>query len=161
MHLVPQSCVQADPDRETLSRSVEVWIWLTKCFAAGIPSLTNRTLGQLPMHDDHEKSATAQETAALVSKNYTSLRDDIGLLLKLMHIARNIVAVSDPEVPQDLCAAAQFDQMLYQLIILCVNVTSKGYDTDAGDETARTRLNDILELCMCPSKIPLIAAIRC
>ncbi|KAK1755701.1 hypothetical protein QBC47DRAFT_300455 [Echria macrotheca] len=133
--------------RVALAESVEVWIWLTKCFAAGIPSLTNRTLGQLPLHpDEHDRAPTPQETTAMILKNYTSLKEDLHLLLKLMHIARNLQVTPEPEVPQDLCAAAQFDQMLYQLIILCVNVTGKAYDGDLVDENVRARLNEISDM---------------
>ncbi|KAK0709765.1 hypothetical protein B0T26DRAFT_722871 [Lasiosphaeria miniovina] len=132
--------------RETLSSSVEIWIWLTKDFAAAIPSLTTRSIGPLATLNDPEKGATTQESTALITKNYTSLKEDLQLLIKLMHIARNLLVVPEPEVAQDLCAAAQFDQMLYQTIILCVNVTSKAYDGDILEEGARLRLGEITEL---------------
>lgn len=68
-------------------------------------------------------------------------------MIKLMHVARNLLVVPEPEIPQDLCAAAQFDQMLYQTIILCINVTSKAYDGDVLEESARLKLSEITELC--------------
>ncbi|KAK3381379.1 hypothetical protein B0H63DRAFT_202101 [Podospora didyma] len=132
--------------RETLSRNVEIWIWLAKDFAAAIPSLTTRSIGPLSSINDPEKGVTPQESTALITKNYQSLKDDLGLLIKLMHIARNLLVVPEPEIPQDLCAASQFDQMLYQTIILCVNVTSKAYDGDVLEESARTKLSEITEL---------------
>lgn len=64
-----------------------------------------------------------------------------------MHIARNLLVTSEPEVPQDICAAVHFDQMVYQTIILCVNVTSKGYDGEILDEASRSKLNEITDLC--------------
>ncbi|KAK4643615.1 hypothetical protein QC761_406650 [Podospora bellae-mahoneyi] len=132
--------------RENLSKSVEVWIWLTRDFAAAIPSLTTRSIGPLASLNDPDKGVTAQESTTLITKNYQSLRDDLQLLIKLMHIARNLLVVPEPEIPQDLCAAAQFDQMLYQTIILCVNVTSKAYDGDILEEGARLKLSEITEL---------------
>lgn len=57
---------------------------------------------------------------------------------------------AEPEVPQDICAAVHFDQMVYQTIILCVNVTSKGYDGEILDENQRLKLGDVTELCMYP-----------
>ncbi|KAK0708358.1 hypothetical protein B0H67DRAFT_603356 [Lasiosphaeris hirsuta] len=132
--------------RETLSQSVEIWIWLTKDFAAAIPSLTTRSIGPLSSLNDPDKGVTPQESTALITKNYPSLKDDLQLLIKLMHIARNLLVVPEPEIPQDLCAAAQFDQMLYQTIILCVNVTSKAYDGDILEEAARLKLSEITEL---------------
>ncbi|KAK4453854.1 hypothetical protein QBC34DRAFT_290600 [Podospora aff. communis PSN243] len=132
--------------RETLSRSVEIWIWLTKCFAAAIPSLTTRSIGPLSTLNDPDRGVTPQESTALITKNYPSLKEDLQLLIKLMHIARNLLVVPEPEIPQDLCAAAQFDEMLVQTITLCVNVTSKAYDGDILDESARHKLTEISDL---------------
>ncbi|KAL2161968.1 hypothetical protein VTH06DRAFT_7753 [Thermothelomyces fergusii] len=132
--------------RETLSKSVEVWIWLKKDFEAAIPSLTTRSFGPPSSLSDPEKAITPLESTALITKNYASLKEDLQLLIKLMHIARNLLVVPEPEIPQDLCAAAQFDQMLYKTIILCINVTSKAYDGDVLEEASRLKLSDITEL---------------
>ncbi|KAL2115900.1 hypothetical protein VTJ04DRAFT_10155 [Mycothermus thermophilus] len=132
--------------REAMSKSVEVWIWLTRDFAAAIPSLTTRSIGPLSSLNDPDKGVTPLESTALITKNYPSLKEDLQLLIKLMHIARNLLVVPEPEIPQDLCAAAQFDQMLYQTIILCINVTSKAYDGDVLEESARLKLGEITEL---------------
>lgn len=136
--------------RETLSRNVEIWIWLTKIFGAAIPSLTTRSVGPLSSLNDPEKGVTPQESTALIVKNHHSLKDDLSILNKLMHIARNLLVTSEPEVPQDICAAVHFDQMVYQTIILCVNVTSKGYDGEILDESSRAKLNEITDMCKCP-----------
>lgn len=147
--------------RETLSRNVEIWIWLTKDFAAAIPSLTTRSIGPLSSLNDPDKGVTPQESTALITKNYPSLKEDLQLLIKLMHIARNLLVVPEPDIPQDLCAAAQFDQMLYQTIVLCVNVTSKAYDGDILDESARLKLSEISELCryrVLTAQLPLSGA---
>ncbi|KAK3316179.1 hypothetical protein B0H66DRAFT_534442 [Apodospora peruviana] len=132
--------------RETLSKSVEVWLWLTKCFAAAIPGLTTRSIGPLSAVNNHDNGVTPRESTKLIIHNYASLKEDLSLLSKLMHIARNLLVVPEPEIPQDLCAAVQFDQMLYQTIVLCINVTSKAYDGDVLEETARLKLTEITEL---------------
>lgn len=124
-----------------------IWIWLTRIFAAAIPNLTTRSVGPLASLNDPDKGVTPQESTALIIKNYQGLKDDLQILNKLMHIGRNLLVTSEPEVPQDLCAAVHFDQMVYQTIILCVNVTSKGYDGEHLDEVSRTRLNEITDLC--------------
>lgn len=133
--------------REALSRNVPIWIWLTRIFAAAIPNLTTRSVGPLASLNDPDKGVTPQESTALILKNYQALKDDLQILNKLMHIARNLLVTTEPEVPQDLCAAVHFDQMVYQTIILCVNVTSKGYDGEVLDDTSRSRLNEITDLC--------------
>lgn len=123
-----------------------IWIWLTRIFAAAIPNLTTRSVGPLASLNDPDKGVTPQESTALIIKNYQGLKDDLQILNKLMHIARNLLVTAEPEVPQDLCAAVHFDQMVYQTIILCVNVTSKGYDGEVLDDNSRARLNEITDL---------------
>ncbi|KAF5134414.1 hypothetical protein E5D57_005048 [Metarhizium anisopliae] len=131
---------------EALSRNVAIWIWLTRIFAAAIPSLTTRSVGPLSSLNDPDRGVSPQESTALIVMNHASIKEDLGTLIKLMHIARNLLVNAEPEVPQDICAAVHFDQMVYQTIILCVNVTSKGYDGEILDETQRLKLADITEL---------------
>lgn len=132
---------------EALSRNVTIWVWMTRIFASAIPNLTTRSVGPLASLNDPDKGVTPQESTALIIKNYQGLKDDLQILNKLMHIARNLLVTTEPEVPQDICAAVHFDQMVYQTIILCVNVTSKGYDGEVLDDNSRTRLNEITDLC--------------
>lgn len=79
--------------------------------------------------------------------NHGSIKEDLTILTKLMHISRNLLVNAEPQVPQDICAAVHFDQMVYQTIILCVNVTSKGYDGEILDEAHRLKLAEVTELC--------------
>jgi palmitoyltransferase len=139
--------------REAVSRNVAIWIWLTRIFAAAIPSLTTRSVGPLSSLNDPEKGVTPQESTALIVMNHVSIREDLETLIKLMHIARNLLVNAEPEVPQDICAAVHFDQMVYQTIILCVNVTSKGYDGEILDEAQRIKLGGVTELCQCPTNV--------
>lgn len=70
------------------------------------------------------------------------------MLIKLMHIARNLLVTTEPEIPQDLSAAINFDHEVYEAICLCVNVTSKGIDGEMPeDDASRVKLNEITELC--------------
>lgn len=130
-----------------MSRNVSIWIWLTRIFAAAIPSLTTRSVGPLSSLNDPEKGVSPQESTALIVMNHCTIKEDLTTLIKLMHIARNLLVNAEPEVPQDICAAVHFDQMVYQTIILCVNVTSKGYDGEILDEIQRQKLTEITEHC--------------
>ncbi|KAJ6787924.1 hypothetical protein PWT90_06404 [Aphanocladium album] len=132
--------------RETLSHNVEIWIWLTRILAASIPTLTARSVGPLSSLNDPEKGVSPHESTALIVMNYDSIKNDLTVLTKLMHISRNLLVNAEPQVPQDICAAVHFDQMVYQTIILCVNVTSKGYDGEILDEAHRLKLAEITEL---------------
>jgi palmitoyltransferase len=51
------------------------------------------------------------------------------------------------EVAQDICAATQLDRQVTKLMVVCINVTSKGYDGENVDPTTRRHLNEITELC--------------
>lgn len=133
--------------REKLSRNVAIWIWMTRIVAAAVPSLTARSVGPLSSLNDPDKGVTPTESTNLIIKNWASLKEDLSILSKLLHVARNLLVTPEPEIPQDLCAAVHFDQMVYQVIILCVNVTSKGYDGEILDNASRTKLNEITDGC--------------
>lgn len=81
----------------------------------------------------------------LILKNYMDLIQDLTLLNHLMVISRNMLAIK--EIAQELCAAVQFNKVVNRLILLCVNVTSKGYDGENVDEKSRIRLNEVTEMC--------------
>ncbi|KAI6784516.1 uncharacterized protein J7T54_006561 [Emericellopsis cladophorae] len=131
--------------REALARNVPIWILLTKIFASAIPSLTTRSVGPLASLSDPDKGVTPQESTQFIVKNHASIKEDLTMLIKLMHIARNLLVNADPQVPQDICGAVRFDQMVYKTIVLCVNVTSKGYDGEILDDSQRQKLTDITE----------------
>jgi len=131
--------------REALSTNVEIWVYLMKIFAAAIPTLNARSVG--PVSDYSDAAATPSvDSSSLIITNYVALKEDLLMLNRLMLIARNLLVHSEPEIPQDICAAVNFDQMVCQTIILCVNVTSKAYDGDILDDGCRNKLADINEL---------------
>ncbi|RYP30826.1 hypothetical protein DL767_006039 [Monosporascus sp. MG133] len=135
--------------REVLSRNLRVWIWLRRAVCAAICDLNERSLGvrSEPLVPTKFIDITTPEVTALIIKNYAALKEALQMLNKLMHIARNLLVTTDPEVPQDLSAAVNFDQEVYEAICLCVNVTSKGIDGEMPeDETSRAKLNEITEL---------------
>ncbi|KAM3555608.1 hypothetical protein ARSEF4850_005912 [Beauveria asiatica] len=132
--------------RETLSNNVEIWVWLTRILAASVPTLTARSVGPLSSLNDPKKGVSTHESTALIVMNYDNIKNDLSILTKLMHISRNLLVNAEPQVPQDICSAVHFDQMVYQTIILCVNVTSKGYDSEILDEADRIKLAEITEL---------------
>ncbi|OTA56318.1 hypothetical protein K449DRAFT_387696 [Hypoxylon sp. EC38] len=136
--------------REVLSRNVRVWIWLRRAVCAAICDLNEKSLGvrSEPFVQTRFLDITTPEVTALIIKNYVSLKEALQMLNKLMHIARNLLVTTDPEVPQDLSAAIHFDHEVYEAICLCVNVTSKGIDGEMPeDEASRAKLNEITELC--------------
>lgn len=133
--------------REALSRNVEIWVYLTKIFASAVPYLTTRCIGPLSSLNDPNARVSGPESTALILKNYASLKEDLQMLNKLMHIARNLLVTQEPEVPQDICAAVSFDQMVYQTIILCINMANKGIGPEKLDDSTRAKLKEIDDLC--------------
>ena len=125
-----------------------------------LPSISLRSLGgESSDPRDTAKGDAPQDSPALIVTHYATLKEDLQILNKLMHIARNILVTDEPEIPQDLCAAAMFDQMVYQAIRLCVNVTSKGCEGEVLCDTSRMRLNEITDMCRfsvlrCPGHSP-------
>jgi len=121
-------------------------MWLAKIFNAAVPSLTVRSV--LPLSDANDPdTGLAASQSSLVIKNYSSLKEDLQVLNKLMHIARNLLVTTEPVIPQDICAAALFNRVVYQTIALCVNVAGKGLDREV-DVESRKKLNEITDLCM-------------
>ncbi|KAI1498799.1 hypothetical protein F5X99DRAFT_311429 [Biscogniauxia marginata] len=135
--------------RELLSKNLRVWIWLRRAVCAAICDLNEKSLGvrSEPFVPTKFIDITTPEVTALIIKNYVPLKEALQMLNKLMHIARNLLVTTDPEVPQDLSAAISFDHEVYEAICLCVNVTSKGIDGEMPeDDASRVKLNEITEL---------------
>ncbi|KAK8120974.1 hypothetical protein PG999_005094 [Apiospora kogelbergensis] len=135
--------------RETLSSNLRVWLWLRRAICAAICDLNEKSLGirSEPLVPTKFLDVTTQEVTALIIKNYVPLKEALQMLIKLMHIARNLLVTTEPEIPQDLSAAINFDHEVYEAICLCVNVTSKGIDGEMPeDDASRVKLNEITEL---------------
>lgn len=135
--------------REILSKNLKIWIWLRRAVSATICDLNEKSLGirSQPFVQTRFIDITTPEVTALIIKNYASLKEALQILNKLMHIARNLLVTTDPQVPQDLSAAINFDHEVYESITLGVNVTSKGIDGEMPeDDASRVKLNEITEL---------------
>ncbi|KAI4592808.1 hypothetical protein KJ359_010441 [Pestalotiopsis sp. 9143b] len=135
--------------RELLSRNLKIWIWLRRAISAAICDLNEKSLGVRaePFVPTRFIDITAPQIMALIMKNYAHLKEALQMLNKLMHIARNLLVTTDPEVPQDLSAAVNFDHEVYEAICLCVNVTSKGIDGEMPeDDASRAKCSEIQEL---------------
>lgn len=118
---------------------------LQKIFNRAVPLLETRSLRQPQPTDVAESDHDVSQSAELILSNYDVLREDLHYLNNLLVISRNMLAIK--ETAQEICAAAQFDRAVQKLVVLCVNVTSKGYDGETVDEVRRGKLNEITELC--------------
>jgi palmitoyltransferase len=113
-----------------------------------ITLLESRSLQQTRTSEGEPNGHDVSESAESILKNYEVLREDLHYLNNLLVISRNMLAIK--ETAQDICKSVGFDREVHRLIVLCVNVTSKGYDGENVDEGRRVKLNEITELCWCP-----------
>jgi len=135
--------------RESLAKNVDIWMRLQKIFLMAVPTLVSRSLREMYTETGIPSGLDVPESANLILKNYDLLVEDLGYLNNLLVISRNMLAIK--ETAQEICAAVSFDKAIHKLIILCVNVTSKGYDGENVDEFSRGKLNEITELCKLPT----------
>lgn len=124
---------------------MDIWIRLQKIFNLAVPSLVQRSLRESYTEAGIPNGLDVPESATLILKNYESLREDLHFLNNLLVISRNMLAIK--ETAQEICASVQFDKAVQKLIILCVNVTSKGYDGENVTDMDRARLLEVTELC--------------
>ncbi|KAI0968191.1 hypothetical protein F4678DRAFT_205861 [Xylaria arbuscula] len=135
--------------REILSKNIRIWIWLRRAISAAICDLNEKSLGvrSEPFVATRFIDITTPEVTALIIKNYAPLKEALQMLNKLMHIARNLLVTTNPEIPQNLSATINFDHEVIEAICLCVNVLSKGIDGEMPeDDASRVKLNEITEL---------------
>lgn len=131
--------------RETLAKNVDIWKHLQNIFSAATSLLESRSLQKTSAVEGEPSGHDVSESAELILKNYEALREDLHYLNNLLVISRNMLAIK--ETAQEICRAVGFEREVHRLIVLCVNVTSKGYDGENVDEGRRVKLNEITELC--------------
>ncbi|KAK5241094.1 hypothetical protein LTR16_009774, partial [Cryomyces antarcticus] len=105
-----------------------VWKDLVECFRAAIPSLERRSFAAIDAASPDYENASG----TLIASNYPGLYKDLERLDDLLAITRNVLTVGDKV--QDLAAEHLFDVEVFRLISVCVKVTARGYDGDAGSQ---------------------------
>jgi palmitoyltransferase len=118
---------------------------LNLAFHYAVPFLGVRSMREAFAEEAAPDVTNIPESSALIAEHYNTLVEDLTLLNNLLVIGRNMLAVK--EVAQDICATVHLDTQVIKLIVLCVNVTSKGYDGENVDSNTRLKLNEVTELC--------------
>ncbi|KAF2273615.1 uncharacterized protein EI97DRAFT_383037 [Westerdykella ornata] len=114
--------------REELGLSHEFWDDLSQVLKAAIPSLERRCFAAPdPATPEYEGLC-----GPLIASCSTSLLKDLERLNQLVAIARNVLTCG--EKAQNLAAARLFDKDIFALINVCVRVTARGYDGEAGTQ---------------------------
>ncbi|KAJ4983675.1 essential cytoplasmic protein [Stagonosporopsis vannaccii] len=114
--------------REELGLSWEFWDDLAAVLKASIPSLEKRCFAQPdPAAPEYEGLS-----GPLIASYSPSLLRDLERLNQLVCIARNVLVHG--ERVQNLSAERLFDKDIFNLVNVCVRVTARGYDGEAGTQ---------------------------
>lgn len=95
-------------------------------FDAAIPVLETQSF----VMDEPATANTNSSSAALMALNHSTLMKDLDRLNDLVLLARNILATTS--LAQDFAAEHKVDKHVLRLVDICVRVTARGYDGDAG-----------------------------
>lgn len=131
--------------RHSLGENDDIWKDYVLAFETAIPVLEEQSL----VPEDNSINANAASSAAnrscsnLMVQNYMTLKSDLDILNDLVLISRNIVLF---EEAQNLSHKHSYDQVMMALIDLCVRVTTRGYDGDAGSHN-ETQWANIIQGC--------------
>ena len=114
--------------RTLLGTYLNNWQDIHYVFVLAIPVLETQSLAPID-----PQTGTSGSFSALMASNHDTLMTDLDRLNDLLMIARNCLATV--QKAQNLASESLLDQQVQRLIDLCVRVTARGYDGDAGSRT--------------------------
>ena len=114
--------------RTLLGTNADNWNNIHYVFTLAIPVLEAQSLAPTD-----PQTGTTGSFSALMALNHDTLMKDLERLNDILLIARNCVATVTKA--QNLAGESLLDQQVQKLIDLCVRVTARGYDGDAGSRT--------------------------
>ena len=132
--------------REELGLAWEFWDDLAGVLKAAIPSLEKRCFAQPdPAAPEYEGLS-----GPLIASYSPSLLRDLERLNQLVCITRNVLVHG--ERVQNLSAERLFDKDIFNLINVCVRVTARGYDGEAGTQD-EDKWQGVINACECRSEL--------
>lgn len=114
--------------RMVIGMNAQHWKDISETFALAIPVLEIQSLAM-----DDPQSGAPTSSSALMAVNHDVLMKDLERLNDILLIARNVLATTIKV--QNLAGESLLDQQILKLVDLCVRVTARGYDGDAGSRT--------------------------
>ena len=114
--------------RILLGTNLDNWKDINQVFTLAIPVLEAQSLAPV----DPQTGASGS-FSALMASNHDTLMKDLDRLNDILTVARNCLATITKA--QNLAGESLLDQQVQKLIDLCVRVTARGYDGDAGSRT--------------------------
>lgn len=114
--------------RTLLGTNPDNWKDIHHVFTLAIPVLEVQSLAPTD-----PQTGTSGSFSALMALNHDILMKDLDRLNDILMVARNCLATVTKA--QNLAGECLLDQQVQKLIDLCVRVTARGYDGDAGSRT--------------------------
>ena len=114
--------------RTLLGTSLDSWKDIHHVFVLAIPVLEAQSLAPVD-----PQTGTRGSFSALMASNHDTLMMDLDRLNDILMVARNCLATV--QRAQNHAATSELDEQVQKLIDLCVRVTARGYDGDAGSRT--------------------------
>lgn len=120
--------------RQLLAENYDIWTAYDELLIVALPSLESRSFSS----EDPNASS-----AAIIAANYAALIKDLERINDLLLIARNILATTI--LAQDIAGDSGIVQMVVKLIEVCVRVTARGYDGEAGARINEAQWRNIID----------------
>ncbi|KAL8696515.1 MAG: hypothetical protein Q9201_007621 [Fulgogasparrea decipioides] len=120
--------------RQLLGENHDIWDAYAEMLSVALPSLESQSFSP----EDPNTSS-----AALIAANYTVLMKDLERVNDLLLIARNILATTS--LAQDTAGDSGIVQHVIKLIEICVRVTARGYDGEAGARINEAQWRNIID----------------
>ena len=127
--------------RQNLGENPEIWEDFAELIEMALPVLESQSVAP----EEPTTNATDSSSASLIATNYTSLTKDLERLDDLLRIGRNILA-STP-LAQNLAGDSEAEQQVLKLIDICIKVTTRGYDGEAGARITEAQWTKISAAC--------------
>ena len=115
--------------REAIGTDNRFWEEWVEVLRAAVPSLERRSFDIL---DDGSSVDYESARGALIASNYPGLWKDLERLNDIVSIGRNVLTVGKPA--QNLAAEYGVESEMFRLVHVCVRVTARGYDSEAGTQ---------------------------
>ena len=115
--------------RAFLGADIEMWKEFNTVFEMAVPALEAQSF----VSEDPSTANGNGSSSTLMALNHNTLMKDLERLNDLLMIARNMLATTTRA--QNLAGDSQIDQQVLKLIDVCVRVTARGYDGDAGSRS--------------------------
>lgn len=126
--------------RDRLGVLPTIWSSFADTFIVAVPALEAQSF----VTDDPAVANANGSSSTLMALNHNTLMKDLERLDDLVKIGRNIFA--SPVIAQDLAGESGIDQHILKLVDVCVRVTARGYDGEAGSRS-ETQWANVVGLC--------------